>query len=728
MQESFKYTPFQKFVFRCPVLPLNQTYKNFIDSGILKESVFLASPDLYDAFVKEATSPTGELNLKTRLSLMKYHIRMSSRCTPFGLFAGCGIGKIGESSEISIDGVHNYRSHTRLDMNFLCALCQYISNLPEVSDKLHYYPNSSLYRVFKSYRYIEYHYKNSRRKHFLSEIEYAEYLEAVLVICESGADKEKIIETLHAFDFETEEINEYINVLITNQVLVSDLDPTVTGEDLLNKLIARLDQLSVLPEVIAILKVIHAKLKFIDSTIPGRNEEAYKEIIREVEKLNVKYERKFLFQSDMYILPGVATLGKEVLNSVEDGLHLLNKLSRKEENSLLNKFKEDFYKRYEDEEVPLVEVMDSDIGLGFSGASPGNTDIHPLVDGLPFVFRNMGSAPASFNRVDMMLLEKYINCIRNGDKEVVITDEEIEKLPEQWDDLPLTISTMIEVLKVDRQNNAPLVHLKSVGGSSAANLLGRFCHIGEELHNYVIDITGKEDELIGENKILAEIVHLPESRIGNILYRPTIRRYEIPYLARHSVDNDYKLPVTDLMVSVPNGRYVKLRSKKLNKEIAPRLSTAHNYSSNSLPIYYFLCLLQTEGLRGGLGFSWGSLVGNKDFLPRVRYKNCVLFLARWGFNANDTKDLPAITHPDFLSKALAFKEQKKIPDKVWLRSGDNKLLIDFKDAFSVQLLFSEVHGESFTLEECCFDDHDYLVNQQSNACTNEIILSYYKNK
>lgn len=345
MQENIKYTPFNTFVFRCPILPLNHTNKNFIDSGILKESVFLASPDLYDAFVKETAKSSGELNLKTRLSLMKYQIRMSSRCTPFGLFAGCGVGTIGEASEISIDSIHNYKSHTRLDMNFLCALCQYISTLPEVADKLHYYPNSSLYRVFRSYRYIEYNYRNGRRKHFLAEIENGEYLEALLTVAEEGASRETLVQTLLAFDFEPAEINEYIDILIANQVLVSDLDPTVTGEDLLKRLIDRLDELNALHEVNAILRSINEKLKIIDSVTPGRSEDAYKEIIKEVEKLHVKYERKYLFQSDMYIMPGVATLGNDILTAVEEGLHVLNRLSIKEEHALLKKFKEDFYKR-----------------------------------------------------------------------------------------------------------------------------------------------------------------------------------------------------------------------------------------------------------------------------------------------------------------------------------------------------------------------------------------------
>src|SRR5439155_17414597 len=129
----------------------------------------------------------------------------------------------------------------------------------------------------------------------------------------------------------------------------------------------------------------------------------------------------------------------------------------------------------------------------------------------------------------------------------------------------------------------------------------------------VQEITNTEQEH-NPDIVFAEIVHLPESRVGNILLHPSFREYEIPFLARSSVDGHHQIPLQDLFVSIKDNK-VLLRSASLNKQVIPRLSSAHNYSRNALPVYQFLCDLQLQGHKAGLGFYWGSLEGFYSQLP-----------------------------------------------------------------------------------------------------------------
>ena len=79
-----------------------------------------------------------------------------------------------------------------------------------------------------------------------------------------------------------------------------------------------------------------------------------------------------------------------------------------------------------------------------------------------------------------------------------------------------------------------MIAIESSDNVSAAKLLGRFCNGNADIHNLTKEIVEKEKKCYPD-KILAEIVHIPESRTGNILRRPVLRDYEIAYLSNSGV-------------------------------------------------------------------------------------------------------------------------------------------------------------------------------------------------
>ena len=120
--------------------------------------------------------------------------------------------------------------------------------------------------------------------------------------------------------------------------------------------------------------------------------------------------------------------------------------------------------------------------------------------------------------------------------------------------------------------------------------------------------------------------------------RPAFRKYEIPYLSNSTLPKKQQITLDDLYLSVKYDRLI-LRSKRVNKQIAPRLGNAHNYSFNALPVYHFLCDLQTQNIRGGLYFDWGSLKDKFVFLPRVEIENVIVSPATWQLNKDQFKTL-----------------------------------------------------------------------------------------
>ena len=160
------YTYYPKQILRTPLKPLKTSFsteelRQLYTQPEVQEALFLASPNLLAECKKwinrEITDKLKEEKLI--FSLLKYALRMHGRCTPFGLFAGCGIVEdINNNITINIKGSRN----TRLDMNFTCALAQELAKLSFIQPYLKFYPNSSLYNLQDKIRYIEYFYKDRR--------------------------------------------------------------------------------------------------------------------------------------------------------------------------------------------------------------------------------------------------------------------------------------------------------------------------------------------------------------------------------------------------------------------------------------------------------------------------------------------------------------------------------------------------------------------------------------
>lgn len=727
---SMIYKPFPYFIYRAPLLPINEldiTLSNKekvtkrLQKDQLKEAVFLGSPALSSEINKIVDGTDKDLKEENRilLSCVRYISRMSTRCTPFGLFAGCGIGTIGDETNIIVDD--GIGRTTRLDMSYLSSLYHTLIKIPEVRSKIRYFPNNSLYKAGRNYRYVETIYRSSGRKYQIAEIKYSIFLDKTLKSIQHGADIETIASILIADEISRQDALDFIDELITSNIIVPELNEPVTGDDLLTRIISLLEKAGRGSILLTQLKSINILLKRLDTEDNSKG--LYKQVMNLIKEMKFPFEEKFLFQVDMFKKDTFSMLGSGIIDEIHSTLTLLNKITPSGRNETLHQFQRDFYDRYEEREVSLMKALDPDIGIGYP--SGNNTSVpSPLIDDWVFPQQRL----EGFSKFQSILLQKMMLSIDQEMTEIELTDKDIERTKENWEDLPSTICVMIEIIKADSQDL--LIKWNSCGGSSAANLLSRFAHLDKRLHQHVKAIADKEQEIMS-NVILAEIVHSPEARTGNILSRPHLRDYEIPYLSGTDLPYDKIINLTDLLLSIRNNKLV-IRCKKQNKEIVPRLTTAHNYHhSGTMPVYRFLCDMQSQTGRSGLNFNWKQQFGKElPFMPRVRYRKTILFPATWVINCEEIKSLFTIKEDKRLIESVSkWRSIYSIPSKVLMPDYDNELFVNWENPLSVRSLFSIIKKrQTVKFTEFLFESENAVIKNKdrSEVYTNEFIVAFHK--
>lgn len=657
---------------------LRKRLRSIVTRPEVRDGLFLASPNIIERFHLWTDDPNGERGRKIEHVLVRYFSRMTGRATPFGLFAGVSTGILGDETSLVLPARAQYRRQTRLSMDYLYALTDAITRDPTLRNNLTFRPNTSLYHAADRVHYVETRFHEKQRSYHLVAAETTEYLAATLTRALPGATPQALVAALQNGDVSAKEARDYIAQLIDGQLLVPEIRLNTSGPAALDPLIEQLRSAKETAGIARALQDTREQLALIDCDGPGVSLERYRVIARSLEVLPAKVDLSRLFHVDMVKPAPAAVLGPKVLEEIERGVEIARLLSPRRQTEL-TRFREAFFKRYEDREVPLVEALDEEIGVGF-GVSEESS---PLLQDLDF--------PSTTNekRIDNQRhefnLSKLCEALGRGVHEIEIDEAELERLV-RVDPKPLPDSFAVEATVAVRSRQALAagdfrVLIGHVSGPSAALSMGRFCHADENLKHQVLALL-RDEEARRPDAIFAEIVHLPDGKLGNIASRPIMRDYEIPYLARSVLDAHHQIPITDLHVSVRNNR-IRLRSSRLDREVIPRMTNAHYYSWRSPAVYRFLCLLQGQDTAWLAKWDWGALE-TAPFLPRVCSGRVVLSPARWHVRKEELRALTKEKGAERFRAVQSWRRERGLPRFFTLADDDNLLPVDFENVLSVE--------------------------------------------
>lgn len=718
----------REVVVRTPMLPMTTLLEwasapdpraylaDLLAQPALDEAIFLASPGLHAMIARWRREPTAAASIAVEHSLVKYVARMAGRATPFGTFSGVSAGALGPATSIALAPRSEYRRRTRLDNDYLFVLTDALARMPEVRAKLLFRRSSSLYRIAGMWRYVVAKLDGRERTYELVSVAPTEYLDATLERASTPVHLDVLADALVTDEVTRDEATAFVDELVDSQLLVPELGVFVTGPDPIDGTIDELRAAGV-TEVAAALDQVRADLRAIDAGGVGIDTERYRATAKRLETLPAQAELARLFQVDMVKPAGIA-VSQRVASELARTIQQLGRFLRSPESTRLVEFRRAFVERYEGREVPLAEALDDESGIGFAAARGPGSEGSPLLEGLAFPGGGAATRPSNA-AVDALLLRKLGEALASGATEIEITDADIKELPvERSARYPAAFAVRARL-------GAEQILFEGMSGPSGAALLGRFCHASSDVEAMVRTHLAAE-EALAPHAVFAEIVHLNEGRIGNVICRPVLRGHEIVYLGRSGAPAEQQIGIDDLLVSVDGDRVV-LRSRRLGREVFPRLTNAHNFNLRTVGTYKFLAELAGQGT-DHTHFSWGSLA-DAPYLPRVRLGKVVVARATWNLRPADlaevTKQVRAGDRAATLAAVATLRTARRLPRFVVIAAGDNELPIDLDNPLLAAAFADEVSGDAPVVLRELFPGPDSLVvTGPEGAFANELQLTF----
>lgn len=657
-----------------------------LDQPEAREALFVASPSLAAVVDSWREHPHSKQGRQIERALVRYFSRMTSRPTPFGLCSGISAGTLGSETRLRLAPRDRYTRAIALDGALVARLRDASARLGTLGPNAPLSVNSSLFSHDGRLRYIEARTVGGRRQLSLAEVESTPYIEWMLDGAREQARVHELIARLRHHDPEIteDEATEFVEGLVEHQLLCRADGLRVTGPAGLEGSIEELAGGGAEPadrERLAALERVREEIAALEQQPLGVASSRYQALCEPVEALATPSSSGSVLKIDLHkpLLEG--TLDASVRDELVEAARVLARLCDEPADPLLG-FRAQFRRRYQERWVPLLEALDPDVGIGFDPWGTTTSLRTPLLDGLPF-------ATARDDRMTWRpkkhrwLLERLLERAKEGREALVLGDADVEAMALRDDPrLPTAYHLIASLLPPDMPGGAT-VWLRSGGGPSGANLLGRFCHGSRALEQGVRQHLAREAELHAP-AVVAEVVHLPDDRLLNVIGRPVLREHELVVLSRSGADAAKQIRLDDLWLRLHDQRVV-LASRRLGKEVIVRLTSAHNHwSARNVGVYSFLCALQGQGTSTAFGWDWGPLA-DLPHLPRVRWRRIVLSPARWRL---DAAELPRESAPPHeRSAALArLRARHELPRLVLLVQDDQELLVDLDNPLSVDSL------------------------------------------
>jgi thiopeptide-type bacteriocin biosynthesis protein len=598
--------------------------------------------------------------------LLRYQIRMSTRPTPYGLFAGVGLGRFGAATDLALSAAPAPR-RARPDMEWLLSLAGELEARPEVCRQLEVMTHPGVFATAGRLFLNDPTPLLGSAQAAPISVQQSEVLNAALSLARTGISYTGLADELCRLPGAApRKVDDLLIQLLRQGLLVTDLRPSLTttspGGSLADHLLSLAEPP---PEAVGLREALDA--------IVGWNQRSAAAAETEWPQLEATFKtlRPMAgtpIQVDLGLSMAGVSVSRRIAAEAARAADLLLRLTPLPHGAPhLAAYRAAFVARYGlDRDVPLLELLDPKFGLG-----PPGSYSHAVggLDGRRLAIR------------DETLQTIALDAIADRRVAVELDNATFARLalwePEH-DALPLSLDLSVFVLASSASaidaGNFRLVLGPNLGARQAGRYLGRFADLlGRPAETALAEIASAE-AIHKPYAAWAELVYLPRHlRSANVMIRPAVRDHEIAVGVSPGVPPDQTLPLSELVVGVRDGRF-QLRWATRGTDVIVR--AGHMLTNRHAPeVCRFLDDLAEDGIAQLAGFDWGR-AANFPFLPRIEYGTVILSPARWRITLAVREAELQSTHAGFLDRLGRFRERRMVPRHVYLATGDNRLLLD----------------------------------------------------
>lgn len=721
------FIPSGSFMIRTPMLPfenffqlsarqnLDQILLAYLENPLITEAISIASPNLIKALEKHLTSNSERKKEQALMSLLKYLLRMSTRATPFGLFACVGKGELGEQTHLSVSESAEIKKRARPDMAWLHAVIEEAEQNRKLIQRCQIVTNP-LSHCFGNRLVLDY------KTNDLSGHKSISVRRSILTDFITKRSKTPLMythleeETIQNFPhLDPDKIKNLIWNLFSQKFLISELSPFLLSAEPFERFLEHLEKYKDVYSGWAPLAEIQRLIRQYNQSKPGENKGLLEELHDKAQALK---------PSTYSIQVDAASISQNVLNKavayeLGEAVEILWRLpSSQKESNYLDKIHLEFLEKYGTKQlVSLEDLADECKGLGLRNLKFD----HPEVEN--------GLKNEKLNAWNGYLQRQYLHAVCN--QQEIDVSEDIWKYLNKEEISPLeaalSFDIYCELFAASQKSLDEGDFLISIGSNTGAgqggSTFGRFLDI-LDAKLLIQDIFAKEQAL-DPHTCFVESTFLPSSpRTANVAIHDNLREFAIHL--HYPGNSNQDMPLDDLYVGATTERLF-LVSKTLQKEV--NVTATNVLNSNLGPaILRFLRDLSKQKFRPLKPFEWGDLAGF-PYLPRVRYKKTILSPAKWILTQSTLEANKEQSSLQELKNNLQkWIKTAKLPRYVYLTFFDNRILLDLQNDTHQEELIHELKkqekiilAEQIDLEKCRW------IKSSSGSHLCEFVIPYVRN-